>query len=1148
MAYTDHPYRFDGFLFLDRPEVVFKARINAASFSYPIASVAIDTITVGSAADLVTGRTILFGTTDGSDDLGRSYVRRSSTSTLLNFGESSTGIHDGEVLLADNAFVTVLNEHRVWTIAPRIDDSDNLFKLYDIPYLDAGRNYGSRPGPIANGGPFKIKLINTVTGVATFTFSAADAYMVTPSSTKTGQAWVVQDGTITVGSSTSEAMTATFPVGRRYVTLTVTDSNGDTHTRYILVVALSLTDATWKPIFDFEITSGLRLAPDGAEMSVIINEDLAPNTFPDGAAVLYFEREFYNDVEGSLAGPTGAENVKFVGWSDLEVEQVEGTERGLRRGVEFRCISSAERLRRLNLLPQQVESDATPDDWTEMLTLTDFRLIFYLLKWHSTALDVAPLLFNINWVAEVALAGWNTTAADLYGQVDEVAAARGGRLTCDQRGQLRREDDPNLQDSAFRIDEVIVALSSADYYDAYGLERDRHPRDYWMDGLGIVAGEDGDPAFCIAPGVAPGQGSQRSDLSKQIVESQTELNSRTGHAYAQVNAPYLPFSFKLSNWGDIGIEPALMKWITITIPANTNRRSRTFTDERFLPTEVSINYTIDDQGRRGKEVEVTVTVETEGEPATTVVYPKGDANYPPITLPVITFPNFDFDYGDFGRGIGNVAVWSYNNDYIFRTSNFYTPAAANGPTWTQTDLGAGLGGSNIIDFIADRRSPLYIGTGATVNGWIITGGSGVGNSIKRVTDIFGACTLTNRHTLRPFVFTKADIAAPFLLGSQNRVYAAYRTRAGVYYSYTTDDSTYTKGPQPIGGVSIGASLEALSIPVDGTTVTTATTLTSGVYYLLRITGTAQKNAVGPLLMDAVYHETSPATWVQSNNGVGSNLVVAADSASENCIPVSDVYDGATHSYDFILIGTGATRTLGARQYGAAQTGTWSATLYPYNYPVGTVNYPGLYGSSKVDGKVYASAYAGAAGDGYSSSNQGATFAALGSPDINPDDDLAGCIHVPYANNDNELVVYHGLYDTTGTVRKLIRIESDGSTKTDVSPTISATKYGPSQAHQIDTWQQDRRYVLAFGANAAASQFAGWVSADHGASWTLIQALTGTPPYYSGGVFSSNNYNAMYLWGPQAIGYSEDFGQTIDSRIGNILDDFGTPSFCAMVGG
>lgn len=1142
MAYTDHPYRFDSYLYVDRPEVVFKARINAASFTYPIASVAIDTITVGSATDLITGRTILFGSTDGGDDLGRSYVRRSSTSTLLNFGESSNGIHDGECNLADNAYVTVLNEYRVWTVAPRIDDSDVIYKFYDIPYLDSGRNYGSRPGPIANGGPFKIALINTGTGVATFTFDSADAYPVTPSSTISSRLWAVKDGTITVGTTTSTAITATFPVGRRYVELTVTDSNGDTHKRYILVVALSLTDATWKPIFDFEITSGLRLSPDGAEMSVIIHEDLAPNTFPDGAAVLYFEREFYNDVEGSLAGPTGAENVKFVGWSDLEIEQVEGTERGLRRGVEFRCISTAERLRRVNLLPQQVETDATPDDWTEMLTLTDFRLIFYLLKWHSTSLDVAPLLFNTTWVTDVELAGWNTTAADLYGQVDEVAQARGGRLTCDQRGQLRREDDPNLQNSGLRTTEVIVDLASGDYYDAYGLERDRHPRDYWIDGSGIVAGADGDPVFCIAPGTAPGQGSQRSDLSKQIVESQTELNTRTGHYYAQVNAPYLPLTFKLSNWGDIGIEPALMKWVTITVSSTTNRRSRSFTTARFLPIELSIGYNIDEQGRRGKDVEVTCILETEGEPATTVVYPKGDANYPPITLPVITFPTFDFDYGDFGRGIGNVA--GFGTSYVYRTSNFYTPAAAGGPTWTRTDLSGSLGGASILDFVADRFSPLYIGTGTAVNGWIIAGGSGTGNAIHRVADVFGTCTLTNRHTLRPFIFSKSEIATPGLLGSQNRVYAAYRTRAGIYYSYSTDDSTYTKGPQPVGGVSIGASLEALNIPVNGTTVTTATTLTNGTYYLLRVVGTAQKNAVGPLLMDAVYHETSPATWVQSNNGVGSNLIVAGSSTSEDCVPVSDVYDGATHSYDFIILGTGATRTLGARQYGAAQTGTWAANLYPFNYPVGTLNYPGLYGSSKVDGKVFISAFSGAAGDGYSSSNQGSTFSALGSPDINPDDDLAGCIHVPYANNDSELVVYHGLYDTTGTVRKLIRVESDGSTKTDISPTISGTKYGPMQAHQIDTWQQDRRYVLAFGANAAASQFAGWVSSDHGASWTLIQSLASIG--YNQGLFSSNDYNALYLWGSQSVGYSENFGQTIDSRYGNLVNF--TATFIAMVGG
>lgn len=1133
-TWRDHPYRYIGYLYLDRPEIVAKARVNQASFTYPLAQVTIDSITVGSSADFITGRTVLFGSADGLDDLGRTYLRRSSTSTTLYVGESSNGFHDGELNLADNAYITVLNEYRVWAVPPRIDDDEVIYKFYDIPYLEGGRNYGSRPGPIANGGCSKINLVDSGTGLATFSFSASDAYLVTSGSSKTGQTWVVGDGTITVGTTTTEDITVTFPVGRRYVKLTVTDSNSDTHTRYILVVALSLTDVTWKPILDFEIVSGLRLSAEGAEMSVIIHEDLAPVTYPEGAAVLYFEREFYNDVEGSLAGPSTATQVKFVGWSDMEREGVQATFEGLQRGVEFRCISTAERLRKINLLPQQVEDDSTPDDWTEMLSLTDQRLMFYLLKWHSTALDVAPMLFNENDISPVTLEGWNTSAADLYGQVDEVARARGGRFTCDQRGQLRKEYDPNLQNSASRTAEVIEALTSADI-DEFTLERDRHPRDYWIDGSGITTADQ--PVFCIAPGGAPGQGAQRSDFSRQIVESQTELNQRTGHYYAAINAPYLPISLVLHNWGDIGIDPAVMQWIEVTLTSATNRRQRVLTDQRCLPLETTISYQIDQEtGTRSKRVEVTALIETEGEPAQTVIHPKGDANYPPILIPAIIFPSYDFEYGSFAKGIGTVAAFD-TNGIIYRTSNFYNPSGSGGPTWTTNDISSTIN-SIIIDVAIDHSSPLYLGTGTTVNCWIAT--AGVAQGIYKITDLFGACTVTlkkalRRHTISTF---QMSIAAPFKLGSTGRVYTAYRTRAGVYYVYSTDDSTYTYGPQPVGGVSIGSSLETFTIPVTSiSSVTTATTLTSGVNYLLRVSGTATLS-VG-LLMDACYREvTTPGNWVINSGAGESNLAVNGQINTENTMPVSNVFDGATHSYDFIVRGLGATITLGASPQGTS--GSWNAELFPFNYPVGTTHAPGLHGSSKTDGLVYLSAFAGAAGEGYSSSDHGATFSALGTPDIAPDDDLAGCILVPFDNNDNEYLVYHGAYDTTGTVRKLIRIETDGTTKTDISPTVSSTKYGPRFSTGIAVYPQDRRYLACFGASGALAAGA-FVSRDAGSSWNQL------PTSYGGGCFSSNDFNVLYLWrGPAdaEVAYTEDMGVTIDSRVGNV--DMTT--IVAMVGG
>jgi hypothetical protein len=68
------------------------------------------------------------------------------------------------------------------------------------------------------------------------TLDAGNSIPMAEGATITTYAWDVEDGTITVGTSSSPSITATFPLGFRYVHLTVTDSNGKTHTTHVPVL------------------------------------------------------------------------------------------------------------------------------------------------------------------------------------------------------------------------------------------------------------------------------------------------------------------------------------------------------------------------------------------------------------------------------------------------------------------------------------------------------------------------------------------------------------------------------------------------------------------------------------------------------------------------------------------------------------------------------------------------------------------------------------------------------------------------------------------------------------------------------------------------------------------------------------------------
>lgn len=623
-------YAYRGWIYIDQPPAVFKARVDMSSITYPLRSITFDTVTLGAYTDATKGLTLLVGSSEEADDLGRIRLRKDSTSDTLYPGEVAQGARHGELNIADDAYLTVLDWRIPFVFAPFIDDDEVIYKDYDIPISEGGRNYGEEFGPIANGGCAKADNIDPTTNVATFQFDADNSLYVTPGSSNASVLWDVGDGTITVGSTSTAQITATFPEGRRYVTLTVEDDDGNTHTHYILTAACNPNGSTLRPILDFEITDH-RLAVEGGELAAIIYQDIDPDDYPEGAQVIYYEHEYYDGVQGGLAGPSGDEHIKFVGWMDGELEQPAATLRGIENGVELRAISTAARMRQMNLFPQRVDDSDSPTKWTQMLSLTPERFMLYLLRWHSNICDIANVQLDDYGSG---YEGIEIQSSTLYDQVDEIAQEVAKRFTCDQRGILRIVDNPLLLDSGDRTSTVIVALTEADI-SGYELQREWFPREYWIDASAITVGESQVSKYSRAPGDAPGQGAIRSALDRQLVADQTELNARVGHEYARRNTPWGSLRLQMVNTGDAGIDPALMEWVQVTTTASNNRRQRALTAERCLPTEVQIEHSND--GRGVREVEYTAVIETVGTPGATYI-PPTDVQ---AKLPEYQFPQFE---------------------------------------------------------------------------------------------------------------------------------------------------------------------------------------------------------------------------------------------------------------------------------------------------------------------------------------------------------------------------------------------------------------------------------------------------------------------------------------------------------------------------
>lgn len=591
-----HPQFPLGHLYIHRPATVFAARVNQAAFGYPLLYVVYDTVTTGAYTDIIPGMTILFGSAPGLDDHGRQRVR-SATSSVLRIGWSSRGIRDGEVNLSDNDYITVLEDHRVHAKIPRYLPDGTMYKDGEI----AIGSYGTQQPPIANDGPAIFGKCPPGTTVYRTTWNAGGSKPMADSATISTYNRPCKDGTFIVGSASTSVATIDFPAGFRYIDLTVTDSNGQTHTCHTPVYVEPAT-SDGNSVVAVQISQPRHLTREGQTVSFKILENLSTSLAPEGSLVIYAEDEYYGGTVGSVnAGFSGRENVKFVGWIDQEHWQVVATPQGLMREVSLDCVDVAGRLRQLPGFPQAVERNASPANWNEMANANGNRYIHYLLYWHSTALEVAdfdPGADDYPFILH------GSDGQSLWEQVDFRTQAQCQVLTCDSQGRLALKRDQQLKSAADRTSTVIIALTEPDYLNLRGT-RQRTPRYHWLRGSAIKTDtQDADvnvylqTYFCISPGFAPGQGVSATAHGEQLVASQAELNTREGNRYsAKLNAADSTFEFDVTHPGECGIEPAWMEWITLTLGSTyAAQRGYTLSTARMLPIEVTYSYQYTPQG------------------------------------------------------------------------------------------------------------------------------------------------------------------------------------------------------------------------------------------------------------------------------------------------------------------------------------------------------------------------------------------------------------------------------------------------------------------------------------------------------------------------------------------------------------------------
>lgn len=887
-SWRTHPQNYRGALYLLKPIVVYAARTSyVADPIYPVSGIVTTGATTGAYTDVKEGMLVLVGTSAGADDLGRVWIQSDPVNATLPIPPCYQGISDGTVSLTNALYVTVLKLYLPRPKTPKID----LVSPYTM-YKDGSLTVSTRtttPPPVANAGAWMAGQVDTGTLLLTVSFSASGALATASGATIASVLWNVDGGTITVGTTTTTNITATFPAGYYYVKLTVTDSNGITHTRKTLVMAGNET--TYKPIYNFKRT-GCRHTGAGQTTTFVVKETIDMDDYPDGTAVILVKDEL--PALTSYA-PTGRQTVRFCGWLDKEPTRIQATASGAIREVTLAVMDAAGKLARMREFPQIVRAVTSPALWTEATHVNVDQYTHYLLQWHSNILDLVDFQWTTYGYSQYPLIALDSDGADLFEQVDSIARTIGYFFNCDPWGRLALIPDEmqlptvtevgtvsGLAGLRSRSTTTTVALNETDWTQPTYTHK-RPPAVYWEIGEAIVANATTPlPAFVIGPGAIPGYGESSKTVTRQVVVNSTELQYRIGKLLGIDNADDSLFDVTLAH--GVAAEmfaPGINQWVTLEITsAVAAQRGETIAaSTRFLVRELEI---IDNDNALDQQVRLRIERETFGGPVQVEVRPDNEANLPVYDNPFDAFPEPDPFDGGIGayqlfRGTKTIARFCVDGT-LQLTSDFDVPSAQGGPTWTEVDLTADIP-ETVSAAVGDAFSPLYLQTGTTVNAWIASI-----SKIYKVADIFGVHTVTAQRTctLTGISFPQTrDIEAGWQTPGWV-ICVTYGYTSGTYVAWTTDGTNWSESQL------VTEYLHAL------------TNERTGIYVSSKTPGVALTSAhsaagVGSIYRSTTYgaiwtRQTSPATYTPVDE-----LAVVLHSPYADNADESIVYFGGSDS-------------------------------------------------------------------------------------------------------------------------------------------------------------------------------------------------------------------------------------------------------------
>lgn len=458
----------------------------------------------------------------GGDFKGRTRVRYAGTisATSLPIREHSAGI--AKIVSGD-----VVRVYADVRLSDKLVSATLDFAPDDIAYSDQGSN---APPLACSGGAWAGW--DDMTPIP-FTGSASD-YVDPDSNGPLSHAWSFSAGLTADDDDVADVNITAADAGEYLVAHTVTDDDNSKST--VQYVPLIVHDAA-NPPYAIVIEDVNGDEENGHSFSVRVFDDAALTDIPDGAFCVLWVEQWVNGTRQAFgAKSSGRSHILGVGYIRREEGSFDA-DSGV-EGLRFEVISPMARLAELVGYSKVMTSEATPDSWDDVKSLSTERGIRQLWQFYSNATEAGfDLVTDASYVS-YTYPQFFIQKSNPLAQMRELADGTDARLTCDRTGRFSLHTKPELLAVGSRAAATkTITLTTADIIDW------QYTREHWrpvelLEARGFIGGTTATPIFSRWPGLAPGQGNQSVTAERLIAASQTNLNERCGRRGAAADGIY----------------------------------------------------------------------------------------------------------------------------------------------------------------------------------------------------------------------------------------------------------------------------------------------------------------------------------------------------------------------------------------------------------------------------------------------------------------------------------------------------------------------------------------------------------------------------------------------------------------------------------